>query len=93
MGWLAREIASSLSRSSARRSVGPSVQGRQVIRKERRREVERNKKKMKGEWGANTKGAERRPDEVSISDPGMLWSDDGICRKNPPLMRQIAGDI
>ena len=40
--------------------------------------MERNKKKMKGEWGANTEGAERRPDEVSISDPGMLWSD----RKN-----------
>ena len=48
---------------------------------------------MKGEWGANTEGAERRPDEVSISDPGMLWSDDGIYRENPPPMRQIAGDI
>ena len=43
--------------------------------------------------GSKHEGAERRPDEVSISDPGMLWSDDGIYRKNPPLMRQIGGDI
>ena len=80
VGWHEKLLVRSPDHPSG--SVGPGAPSHP----EGRREVERNKKKMKGEWGANT-------DEASISDPGMLWSDDGIYRKNPPLMRQIGGDI
>ena len=70
-GWHEKLLVPSPDHPSG--SVGPGAPSHP----EGRREVERNKKKMKGEWGANTEGAERRPDEVSISDPGMLWPDLG----------------